>query len=283
VDLFLNGYIRKTEEIMHIDAEVHFWKYGKSLVSPIIRDNKLMQQDYLPEHISLSFNRNEIDGCIAVAAEPADVETRFLAELAATHPVIKAVVGWVDLYGPKAVEKIEEFQQYLPIRGYRIDIGKDSTPSTEVMDVLKAGQYSLDIAVGADNETGITKWIQAYPDQSFILRDCANPDAKETPSKKWELTIRALAKNQNLTCKVSGLFTNGKGKSWKPADFYPFLEILFDSFGPDRLLYASDWPILLLNGIYVQWKSLLEKFTERMSLDDQYKFFGENAVRLYRL
>jgi L-fuconolactonase len=268
---------------MHIDSEVHFWKYGKSLVNPVIRDQKPMQQDYLPERISLSFSRNEIDGCIAVAAEPADVETRFLSELAITHPVIKGVVGWIDLHNIKAAEKLEEFQQYQSIRGYRIELGKNGLPSPEVMDILKTNQYNLDISIGAGNETSSIQWIQAYPDQSFILRDCAGPDAKQSPSKKWESDIRSLAKNQNLSCKLSGLFTTGNGKSWKPADFYPFLEILFDSFGADRLLYASDWPFLLLNGIYIQWKSLLEKFTERFSLEDRDKFFGENATRIYRL
>ena len=268
---------------MHIDSEVHFWKYGKSLVSQTIRENKLMQQDYLPEHMALSFNRNEIDGCIAVAVEPLDVETRFLSELALTHPVIKGVVGWLDLNGPNAIEKIEAFQQYQSIRGYRLDIGKNGLPSPEVMEVLKTNLYSLDLTIGVNSETDIIHWIQLYPDHLFIIQDCAGPDAKQPPTKKWESDIRALAKNQNLSCKLSGLFTTGNGKSWKPADFYPFLEILFDSFGADRLLYASDWPFLLLNGIYVQWKSLLEKFTERLSLDDRDKFFGENAVRLYRL
>lgn len=268
---------------MHIDAEVHFWKYGKSLAGVTLRDNKLMQQDYLPEHMSLSFNRNEIDGCIATAAESTEVETRFLSELAVTHPIIKGVVGRIDLNGPKAIEKIAEFQQYQSIRGYRLDIGKNSLPSSEVMEALKSNQYSLELTIGTNSETDFNHWLQLYPDQSFIIRDCASPDAKQAPTKKWESDIRALAKNQNLSCKLSGLFTNGNGKSWKPADFYPFLEILFDSFGADRLLYASDWPFLLLSGIYIQWKSLLEKFTEKLSLDDRDKFFGENAVRLYRL
>src|ERR1700676_5021853 len=106
---------------MHIDSEVHFWKYGKSLLNPFIRNNKLLQQDYLPEHLTQSLNRNKIDGCIGVVAEPAEVETRFLSELALTHPQMKAVVGWINLYDPKAVEKIREFQQYNPIRGYLIE------------------------------------------------------------------------------------------------------------------------------------------------------------------
>jgi L-fuconolactonase len=268
---------------MHIDSEVHFWKYGKSPGNPVIRNNKLMQEDYLPGQVSLSLGRNKIVGCIAVVAEEAEVETRFLCELAATHPIISGVVGWIDLYDPKAVEKVQEFQEYHPIKGYGLETGKRGFPSDEVMEVLGVNHYSLDISVATDNEAESIKWMRAHPGQQFILSGCANPDAKHPPTKKWESTIRALAENQNLSCKVSGLFTHGDGKSWKPADFYPFLEILFDSFGADRLLYASDWPFLLLAGIYVQWNSLLEKFTERFSTEDRDKFFGENAVRIYRL
>jgi L-fuconolactonase len=268
---------------MQIDSEVHYWKYGKSLVSPTIRENKLMQQDYLPEHTTLSFNRNKIDGSIAVAAEFQDVETRFLSELALTHPIIKGVVGWLDLNSPGAIDKIGEFQQYQSIRGYRLDIGKEGLPSPEVMEALKANQYSLDLSIESNTKTDISHWISLYPDQPFIIRNCAGPDARQAPTKNWESTIRELAKNPNLSCKLSGLFTSGGSKSWKPVDFYPFLEILFDSFSADRLLYASEWPFLLLSGIYVQWKSLLEKFTERLSIDDRDKFFGENAARIYRL
>jgi L-fuconolactonase len=269
---------------MHIDSEVHFWKYSKSLLNPFIKNNKLLQQDYLPEHLTLSFNRNKIDGCIAVVVEPAEVETRFLSELALTHPLISGVIGWINIYDPKSVEKVREFQRYNHIRGYRIEISKDKYPSQEVMEILTENQYSLDISMGIETDMdSLSKWMNDWSDQHFILRDCANPDAKKAPSKIWASTIRELAKNQNLSCKLSGLFTNGNQKSWKPADFYPFLEILFESFGSERLLYASDWPFLLLAGIYVQWKSLLEKYFERYSLEDQKKIFGENAVRIYRL
>ncbi|HEY4935314.1 MAG TPA: amidohydrolase family protein [Puia sp.] len=269
---------------MKIDAEVSFWKYEKTFNYPLIRENKLMQQQYLPEQISHNLERNGIDGCIAVVVEPAEVETRFLSELAVTHPQILAVVGWIDLYDPNAIEKIQAFQQYTHIRGYQIEIRKDPLPAHGVMEILQENQYSLDISLSSENvPEGLSKWLRDWPDQYFILRDCAHPDTKKAPSKTWEKTIRELGKNQNLSCKLSGLFTHGNRKSWKPADFYPFLEILFESFGSERLLFASEWPFLLLAGIYVQWKSLLEKFMERFRLEDRDKFFGENAERLYRL
>jgi L-fuconolactonase len=114
-----------------------------------------------------------------------------------------------------------------------------------------------------------------------MLEQCGNPDAKQPPAAAWIQQITQLAKNQNLACKVSGLFTLSVWKSWKPADFYPFLDILFEAFGPNRLLYASDWPFILLSGSYVQWKSLLEKYTEQMKEEERENFFGKNAERWY--
>jgi L-fuconolactonase len=269
---------------MHIDSEVYFWKYAKTLQHPLIRENKILQQHYFPENIEQSLHRNGIDGCIAVTAEAAEVETRFLAELALTHPSIRGMIGWIDLYDPKAKEKIEEFNQYNPLRGYRIEFKKDQKLRADVIEMLMEYQYSLDFSLG-NYSVGddLKNWMNAYPDQQFILDDAGSPDAKQAPSKTWETRIRELSKHQNLSCKLSGLFTSGNRKSWKPVDFYPFLEILFDSFGTNRLLFASGWPFLLLSGLYVQWKSLLEKFMERYSLEDHGKIFGENAQRLYRL
>lgn len=243
-----------------------------------------MRQDYLPEHLTQSLGRNKIDGCIAVVAETAEVETRFLSELAATHPLISGVIGWLDLYDLKAIEKIGEFQQYRHIRGYRIEINKVKFPSSGVMETLADNQYCLDVSIDMETDIdSLSKWMSDWPDQYFILMNCANPDAKKAPSKIWASTIRELSKNKNLSCKLSGLFTSGNWKSWKPVDFYPFLEILFESFGAERLLYASEWPFLLLTGLYVQWKSLIEKYMESNSAEDQGKIFGENAVRIYQL
>ncbi len=209
---------------MKIDAEVYFWKYVKTFRHPLIRENKLLQQYYLPEQITQSLHRNGIDGCIGAVAEPAEVETRFLAELALTHTEIHGVIGWIDLYDPKAGEKIREFQQYIPLRGYWIETMTDPTVNPAVMELLKEYQYSLDLSLGNETDPAdLKKWLSANPDQHFILQDCGNPDAKQAPSKAWETRIRELSKNHNLSCKLSGLFTRGNWKSWKPADFYPFL------------------------------------------------------------
>ena|ERR1700676_558311 len=270
---------------MKVDAEVHFWKFDKSHSNLFIRKNKILNQHYLPEQIAQNLQRNGINGCIAVVFDDLEVETRFLSELASTHPEVYGVVGWLDLYDPKAPDKIREFQQYSPIRGYRIEFANDREPRPAVMELLLEIQYSLDFTIRQGMHTyAINKWMNAYPDQQFILQNSGNPDTAKAPGSAWENQIRELAKNQNLSCKISGLLTSGSNlKSWSPKDFYPFLDILFDAFGTGRLLFASDWPFMLLAGIYVQWKSLLEKYMERYSAEDNEKVFGENARRLYRI
>jgi L-fuconolactonase len=270
---------------MKIDAEVHFWKFDTSTGNQYIRNNKILNQHYLPEQLSQSLHRNGIKGCIAVVSEDMEVETRFLSELALTHPEIQGVIGWTDLNHLKSADKIQELHQYTPLKGFRIELIKDSIPSHGVMKLLTEYQYSLDITLrpGTHLDTWV-RFIQTYPGQQFILQNGGNPETHGAPEKEWETSIRELAKNQNLSCKVSGLLTGGiDSKSWKPADLYPYLDILFDSFGVERLLFASDWPFILLAGMYVQWKSLLEKYTEKFSPEDQDTFFGENAARIYRI
>ena len=270
---------------MHIDSEVHFWKYDKTISNIVFRNNKFLKQDHLPEQLTQSLQRNGMDGCIAVVSENAEVETRFLSELALTHSEIKGVVGWMNFSDKRAPDTMQDLHQYTPLKGFKTGTANGTKPPGEIMDLLHNFQYSLDLSLEAGTDTNaLSQWITTYPDQPFILQNCGNPDTKQAPSSVWENQIRELAKNENLSCKIAGLLTGGShAKSWKPADFYPFLEILFDSFGTERLMFASDWPFLLLAGIYVQWKSLLEKFTEKFTPEDRDKFFGENAARIYRL
>src|SRR3982750_4818033 len=135
---------------MKIDAEVYFWKYEKQFLHPLIRENKMLREHYLPEQITQSLQRNGINGCIAATAEDAEVQTRFLAELAQTHPQILGVIGWIDLYNDKASDKIREFQQYKSIKGYRVDAARINSILPSTLDLLVDSQYRLDITLGGE-------------------------------------------------------------------------------------------------------------------------------------
>ena len=99
----------------------------------------------------------------------------------------------------------------------------------------------------------------------------------------WATQMREMAKHTNVWCKVSGLVTEGKWTAWRPEDFRPYLDVIFEAFGADRLMFGSDWPVCLLAAEYAQVVELMESYAEQFSESERTGFFGENATRFYGL
>ena len=272
---------------MVLDSHVHFWKYSKTEYPWIDGNMKILQKDFLPTELELTLKRNNVDGCIAVQAATAEVETRFLAELAKTHPVIKGVVGWTDLQSKNVEIKLSELKEYPSIVGIRHIV--QSEPDDFLYDekfragisLLKEFGYTYDLLIYPKQLKAAVDFVRAFPEQSFILDHCAKPDVKNKGIEEWRKGITDLAMFPNVSCKLSGLLTEAKWKEWRPADFYPFLDVVFESFGTERIMFGSDWPVILLSGIYVQWKSLLEKYMENYLPEEKEAVFGLNALRVY--
>jgi L-fuconolactonase len=274
---------------MIIDSHVHFWEFDKKRDSWITSDMKILQQNYLPEHLAMNLKRNEVDGCIAVQAAQTELETHFLVELSETHPIIKAVVGWVDLKADRIEEKLDHFYQYPAIKGWRHIVqaepagflgGKEFQRGIQL---FRQYGYTYDILVYASQLKEAIEFVNRFPDQVFVLDHCGKPDIGNNKIAEWKPLIKELAAHPNVYCKVSGLFTETKWKEWSAGDFYPYLDTVFEAFGTDRLLFGSDWPVMLLSGIYVQWKSLLEKYMENLPEEERQKVFGLNAIKAYNI
>jgi len=272
-----------------IDSHVHFWKYDKKRYDWIDNSMKILQQDYLPEHLSLSMKRNGIDGVIAVQADQSELETHFLVELSKTHPAIKGVVGWVDLQADNVAERLGYFSQYSIIKGYRHVVQGEpldflARPAFRSgIKALQPYNYRYDILVFHNQLQPVLDFVEAFPDQPFVIDHCAKPDVKHKKIDEWKVLMQAIAQHPNVCCKLSGLLTEAGWKEWSAGDFYPYLDVVFEAFGVDRLLFGSDWPVMQLSGIYVQWKSLLEKYMENFNTEDKEKVFGLNAIQFYNL
>ena len=272
---------------MVLDSHVHFWKYNKADFPWIDRNMKILQKDYLPSEFESTLKRNNVDGCIAVQAVTAEVETRFLAELANSHPYIKGVVGWTDFKANDVDTKLSELKQYPAIVGMRHIV--QSEPDDFLYDekfragiaLLKEIGYTYDILMYPRQMQAAVDFVRAFPDQPFIIDHCAKPDIKKREIDAWRKGITDLAMFPNVSCKLSGLITEAGWKEWSPADFYPYLDVVFESFGTDRLMFGSDWPVMLLSGIYVQWKSLLEKYMDKFLPEEKEAVFGLTAQRIY--
>ena len=231
---------------------------------------KVLQKDYLPTDLSGTLDRNDVDGVIAVQAEQSEVETLFLVELAKTYSLIKGVVGWVDLKAPNVGERLEYMSQFPIIKGYRHIV---QTEPAGFMDdpafrngiaALAAFDLSYDILIYPNQVQEATRLVQDFPNQRFVIDHCAKPNIKQPLNAEWASGMQEIARFPNVLCKLSGLFTEAKWKSWSAGDFYPFLDVVFKAFGTDRLMFGTDWPVILLSGMYVQWKSLLEKYMEHI-------------------
>jgi L-fuconolactonase len=206
-----------------------------------------------------------------------------------THPLIKGVVGWADLKAANIEKKLSELKEYPSIVGIRHIV--QSEPDDFLYDekfragisLLKEFGYTYDLLIYPRQLKAAVDFVRAFPEQSFILDHCAKPDVKNKEMEVWRKGITDLAMFPNVSCKLSGLITEAKWKEWSPVDFYPYLDVVFESFGIERLMWGSDWPVMLLSGIYVQWKSLLEKYMENYLPEEKEAVFGKNAFKIYRL
>jgi len=278
-----------TKHISVIDTHVHFWKYDKHRDKWITDNMKILREDFLPPMLAGTFSRNGVKGCIAVQADQSELETHFLLELAQDHEIVKGVIGWINLAGEDIAERLEYFSQYPQVKGWRHIVQGEpdgfllSESFLAGISKLAAYNYTYDILIKQGQLPEAIKFVSKFPDQIFILDHAAKPLIDEEEITEWEKNIRELATYPNVYCKLSGLLTQASWKNWKPAEFYPYLDVLFDAFGSSRLIFGSDWPVMLLSGIYVQWKSMIEKYMEDYSQEEVEKVFGGNAIRVYNL
>jgi L-fuconolactonase len=125
------------------------------------------------------------------------------------------------------------------------------------------------------------KFVAQFSDQPFVLDHIAKPYIKAGLIDDWKRDIKSLAKFENLQCKVSGIITEADWKSWTYKQIKPFLDVVFDAFGTDRIMFGSDWPVCLVAGDYSQVKVVIETYMKDFSVSEKAKVFGENAARFY--
>ncbi|MEO5564195.1 MAG: amidohydrolase family protein [Chitinophagaceae bacterium] len=274
---------------MRVDSHVHFWHYDQEEYDWISDGMEVLQQDYLPQYLSRTLKRNGLDACVAVQARQSELETHFLVELSKTHDFINGVVGWIDLRDEKIVDRLQYFSQYPIIKGWRHVLqgeADDFALQKDFLRGIKALQpygYTYDVLIYHHQLRSALEFVSKFPEQKFVIDHCAKPDIRKKNINEWKSLMQEMAKLPNVSCKVSGLLTETRWKQWSAADFYPYFDVLFEAFGTDRLLFGSDWPVMLLSGIYVQWRSLLDKYMENLDEEEKEKVMGANAVSFYRL
>ncbi|KFE99763.1 amidohydrolase [Chryseobacterium formosense] len=274
---------------MIIDSHVHFWEFDPVRDAWITEEMSAIRRDFSPDDFSLFLNENQIKGCIAVQADQSDEETKFLVSLAKENSFIKGVVGWIDLTSEKLEESLQNYQSEKLIKGFRhIAEGEETCfllqeNVLEGISKLHQFDYTFDILLRQDQLSDAVKLSEILPDQPFILDHCGKPDLKTNDLKDWKSNISELAQNPNIYCKVSGLLTQGNWNSIDEKSIFETLDFIFLQFGIKRLVFGSDWPVMLLGGNYALWLKIVSKYVSQFSKIEQELFYSGNAVKFYKL
>ncbi len=273
-----------------IDAHQHFWHYNPVRDSWITEDMQSIRQDFLPGDLLPSLVYNGIHGCIAVQAVQAEEENDFLLQLAAENNFIRGIVGWVDLRAENVEDRLIHYRQYKKMKGFRHVLQGEPQRDLMLTDAFKHGigllskySFTYDILIFPDQLKYAAQLAAEYPNQCFVLDHIAKPDIKKQKMEDWATDIQALAKFQNVNCKVSGMVTEADWQAWQEEDFTPYLDVVFEAFGPKRVLFGSDWPVCIVAGGYNKMLEIVKNYVSKYTTQEQAMFWGNNAIRIYQL
>lgn len=274
---------------MNIDSHQHFWKYDPVKNNWIEDHMKVIRRDFLPEDLQPILGKNGIDGCIAVQADQSEAETEFLLSMAENNSFIKGVVGWVDLRAENIEKRLAYFSKFENLKGIRHIV--QAEPDDYMLDekfqqgisLLRQFDLTYDILVFPSQLPAAIELVNKFPDQKFVVDHIAKPLIKESKIEPWKTEMISLAKSPNVMCKISGMVTEADWSSWESGDINPYLDLIFNAFGPDRIMFGSDWPVCLLAASYEQQLEIVETYISSFSPEDKNKIMGGNAINFYNL
>lgn len=272
-----------------IDSHVHFWQFDPIRDAWINEEMSVLRHDFLPVDYEQLLSANGIEGCVAVQADQSEKETAFLVDLAKKHSFIKGIVGWIDLKSSVIEEKLAFYTQEPLIKGWRHIVQAEpegfllQTEFLRGVKALKELGYTYDILVKHYQLPEVIRFIDQIGVQPLIIDHCAKPDLTTPEIKEWASRMQTIAQHPHVYCKLSGLLTEGNWKNIDKKLIFNCFDVVFEHFGVNRLVFGSDWPVMLLSENYSYWIGLLKEYMNGFSKEEQQLVLGNNAIRFYKI
>ena len=275
-----------------VDSHVHFWDPA-TLRYPWLEEIPALRRAYLPRDYP-PFAEGEVDAVLFVEANcvPAQslAEVDFVDELAEVEPRIAGIVAYADMLDEDALERaLDRLVERERVVGVRHNIqghppGFCTSPRFE-RSVERVGDYGLtfDLCATASQLDDVGYLVESCPETQFLLDHCGKPAIRDDAFDAWAADLAALAKCSNVACKLSGLLTEARPDQRNAASLQPWLDHVLDCFGPQRLLYGSDWPVADLGGGEASWREIVSTFASTWAPVEQQRLFADNTMRLYGL
>ena len=275
---------------MRIDAHQQFWRYNKKEYDWIDDSMSTLRRDFLPADLEPELRRAGFDCSISIQARQSLEETKWLLELAKAAPFVCGVVGWVDLRSAVITAQLTELAANRKLLGIRHVVQSEPDDRFLLQPDFLRGMAALapfdltyDILIYPRHLPVAAEFVRHFPEQKFVLDHLAKPLVKSGRVEPWRTGIRELARFPKVFCKLSGLVTEANWKTWKPEHIAPYLDIVLEFFGPERLMIGSDWPVCTVAATYTQVMSLVIEYLGQYSAEVRQKILGENAVRFWNL
>ncbi|HEY3221712.1 MAG TPA: amidohydrolase family protein [Gemmatimonadales bacterium] len=278
---------------MIVDAHVHFWDPG-ALRYPWLEEIPSLDRAFLPQDYRAATGATPIGKIVFVEANcrPSEAhrEVDLIAHLAESEPRLGGIVAFADLTDASGVPATLDVLRRNPrVRGIRHNIqGHPAGFCVQrafVKGVQEVGRRGLtfDLCATHDQLGDVVQLVRQCPGTRFVLDHCGKPAIKEGRAERWRTDLAALALDENVACKVSGLLTEAAPEGWTDEDLAPYVDWVVECFGTQRVLYGSDWPVLTLAGSYCDWYGFTERFTAAWTAAERDRFYGGNAVAVYGL
>jgi len=275
--------------MQRIDAHQHFWDPARGDYGWLTADLPALFKPFGPEDLAPHLAAHGISGTVLVQAAPSLAETEYLLDIATSTPFVRGVVGWIDFEQPEQRDALERLARHPLLKGLRPMIQDIADPDWMLRPALDwafkaliAHDLAFDALVLPGHLANLRILIDRYPDLRVVIDHGAKPQIRDGAFEPWASDIARLARETGAFCKCSGLVTEARA-DWTPADLSPYLDHLLGSFGPERLIFGSDWPVLTLAGDYSGWFDTVNQAIGHWTQQQQAAVLGGNASRFYRL
>lgn len=252
-------------------------------------ESTVLQRDYDGNELTGVARQNGIDGTVLVQVDQTETETMWLLEQSDTFPIIKGVVGWVDLQSEDIHERLSHFSSYQKLKGFR-HIVQSEPPDflrrpefQQGIGNLRNFGFTYDILIYPQHMEGAIEMVRTFPDQSFVVDHLAKPHIRQGLMEPWKTHIKELGACSNVYCKLSGMITEADPQKWNYQQLVPYMDSVLEAFGTERLMFGSDWPVCLIAGEYDQVLEIVHQYISGLSAAEQQQILGGNAIKFYNL
>ena len=275
-----------------IDSHQHFWQLSDPskyswLDTPT---HAPIRRDYLPGDLAPILKAEGIGRSVFVQTRHDLDETRWALGLAKEHEILAGVVGWVDLASEACEDQLLELRSDPNLVGIRHVVQDEPDDDFLIrpeilrgLKVLERHGVPFDVLIYPRHLRHVPTLARALPALAMVIDHLAKPGIKGHRTDDWLGPFRDASAFPNVSCKLSGLITEADWEGWAPGDLAPYVRVALDTFGPNRLMYGSDWPVCELAGTYAAARRALDDALGPITPSEHAAIYGGNATRFYRL